>query len=123
MSAYGASCRSLGAHYEVTAVTALPHSHFALLEYLLHLNVGKKLSVSLLVSLLNSSYCSELTSKSSEALLLSFLSEGIVHIGPLIVLAFCCCKKVLCSGAKLAESLEPKLCVLLLVISGLEEYT
>ena len=116
MSAYGTSCRSLSTHYEMSAVTALPHSKLALLKDLVHLNVGKKLAVSFLVCLLDSSYHSELSRKSLEALLLSFLSEGIVHIGPLIILALCCCKKVLSGSAKLAESLEPKLCVLLLVV-------
>ena len=118
MSANGTSCRSLSTHYEVTAVAALPHGHLALLEYMLHLNVGKELSISLLVSLLDSGNCSELTCECGEALFLCFLSEGVVHIGPLVVLALCCCKKVLCGGAKLAESLEPKLCVLLLVVTS-----
>ena len=118
MSANGASLRSLCTHYEVTAVTALPHSHLSLLKYLLHLNVGKKLSVSLLVSLLDSGYHSELRSKSLEALFVSFLCEGVVHIGPLVVLALCRCKKVSRSVTKTAESLEPKLCVLLLIVCG-----
>ena len=121
MSAYGASRRSLLTHYKVTAVTALPHSHLGLLKYLLKLNVGKKLSVSLLVCLLDSCYCSELTCKSGEALLLCFLCKGIVHIGPLIVLALCCSKKIARSVAKSAKSLEPKLSVLLLIVSGLLE--
>ena len=49
MSANGAYAGSLLAHYEVAAVTALPHGLLALLKYLLHLNVGEELSVSFLV--------------------------------------------------------------------------
>ena len=115
MCTYGASTGSLLTHYKVTAVTALPNCLISLLEYLLKLYVGKKLSVSLLVGLLDSCNHSELSCKSLEALLLSLLSEGVIHIGPLVVLALCSVKKVSCGVAKLAKSLEPKLCVLLLV--------
>ena len=121
MSANGAYAGSLLAHYEMTAVTALPHGLLALLEYLLHLNVGKKCTISLLVSALDSCYCSELECKNLEALFLCLFCKGVVHIGPLIVLALCCCSKVSCGVAKAAERLEPKLCVLLLVVSSLLE--
>ena len=119
MCANGASAGSLGSHYKVTAVAALPHGHLSLLEYLLHLNVIKELSVSLLMSLLDSSNHSELVCKSLKALFLSFLCEGVVHIGPLVVFALCCCKKVSRGVTKSAESLEPELCMLLLVVCGL----
>ena len=121
MCTYGASTGSLLTHYKVTAVTALPNGLISLLKYLLKLNVGKKLSVSLLVGLLDSGYHSELSGKSLEALLLCFLCEGVVHIGPLVVLTLCSVKKVGSGVAKLAKSLEPELCMLLLVVSGLLE--
>ena len=119
MSANGAQLGSSLTHHQVTAVAALPDCFACLLKYLLHLNVGKELSVSLLVGLLDSGYHSELSSKSLEALFLCLSCEGVVHIGPLVVLALCSVKKVCCGVAKLAKSLEPKLCVLLLVVCGL----
>ena len=121
MSANGTSQRSLSTHYKVTAVAALPHSHLRLLEYLLHLYVGKKLVISLLVRLFDSCNSSELECKSLEALFLSFLSKGVVHIGPLIVLALCCCNKVSCGVTKAAKCLEPEFSMLLLVVCGLLE--
>ena len=78
MCTNGANRRSLETHYKVTAVAALPHGHLALSEYLLHLNVVKKSSVSLLVRLLDSCYCAELECDSGEALFLCLILFGYV---------------------------------------------
>ena len=123
MVANGALLGSVCAENEVSAVAAFPHNDSALFEYSLGLYVGKKRTVSFLVSLLNSCNASELSCELVEALCLCVLCELIVHIGPFVVFTLCCVEKVFSSVAKLSESLEPKLCVLLLVISGLEEYS
>ena len=80
-----------------------------------------KCAVSLLVSLLDSSNSAELCSELGKALFLSVLSKAVVHIGPLVVLALSRVEKVLCGITELTKCLEPKLCVLLLVLSGLQE--
>ena len=102
MSAYGAYGRSLLAHYEMSAVAALPHGLLALFKYLLHLNVVKKSAVSFLVRLLDSRYSSELISNCLKALFLSFLSKGVVHVCPLVVFTCCRSRKVLSCVSKLS---------------------
>ncbi len=116
MSANGAHSGRFFTHYEVTAVTAFPHRHFAFFEYCLHLNVVKKRAISFLVSLFDSCNHSELSSECLESLFLSLFGECIVHICPLVVFAFSSCEEVLSCVTELAERLEPKLSVLLLVV-------
>ena len=123
MVANGALLGSLCAENEMSAVAAFPHNYSALFEYSLSFYVGKKRTVSLLVSLFNSRYTAELCCKLVEALCLCVLCKLIVHIGPLIVLTLCFVEKVFCGVTELAKSLEPKLCVLLLVFCCLEEYS
>ena len=121
MLAYGANLGCSSTDNHVSAVTALPNGNTALLEYCLLFYVVQKCAVSLLVSLLDSSNSAELCSELGKALFLSVLSKAVVHIGPLVVLTLSGVKKVLSGIAKLTESLEPELCVLLLVLSGLKE--
>ena len=121
MLAYGANLGCSSTDNHVSAVTALPNGYTALLEYCLLLYVVQKCAVSLLVSLLDSSNSAELCSELGKALFLSVLGKAVVHIGPLVVLTLSGVKKVLGGIAKLAKCLEPKLCVLLLVLSGLKE--
>ena len=71
--------------------------------------------------LLDGAYHSELCCKCREALCLSCLGEVFVHVCPLVVLAVSSCCKVLSCCADALELLEPHLCVLFLVVSGLEE--
>ena len=121
MLAYGANLGCSSTDNHVSAVTALPNGYTALLEYCLLLYVVQKCAVSLLVSLLDSSNSAELCSELGKALFLSVLSKAVVHIGPLVVLALGRVEKVLCGITEFTKCLEPKLCVLLLVLSGLKK--
>ena len=121
MRADRAGSRSLGTHDEVTAVAALPHGHLALLEDLLHFHVAQQGAIALLVGLFDLGDQTELRSQLLEALFLSFLGHAVVHIGPLVVLAVGGRQQVLGGVAQLAQSLEPQLGVLLLIVGGLQE--
>ena len=121
MLAYGAKLGSLRTNYDMSAVAALPDLYAALFKYGLRLYVIEKCAVSLLVRLLDSRNAAHLLSKVVEALLVSLARHSVVHIRPLVVLALCCGDEVFCRRSKSAESLEPKLCVLLFVFCGLKE--
>ena len=121
MGADRADLRSLGANHDVTAVAALPDLNLALLKDLLGLHVVQQGAVSLLMGLLNGSNASELGRKSRKALFLGLLGHTVIHIGPLEVLALSSMEKVLSGIAQLAQLLEPKLSVLLLVLGSLQE--
>ena len=66
MLTYRTYLRSFGSYNNMTTVTAFPHLNFTLLKYLFHFNVVKKSSISLLMSLLDGSYASELFGKFME---------------------------------------------------------
>ncbi len=121
MSAYGANIGSLYAQYHVAAVTAFPKGYAALLENFLGFNIVEKLAIALLVGLLNSCNAAELSCQLQEAFLFGIGCHAVIHVGPLIVFALGCVEEVLCGVAQLTQSLEPKLCVLFLVFSGLQE--
>ena len=121
MLAYRAGFRRLGADNQMTTVTALPHGDAALFKDCLGLYIVQQRAIALLMRLLNSSNAAELLRQIVEALFVSLTSHAVIHIGPLCVLTFCGVQKILCRVAHLAECLEPKLCVLLLVFGGLEE--
>ena len=121
MSAGGADLRSGSSYHDMSAVTALPNLDLALLEYLSGLNVVKKRAVSFLVRLLNSGYKAEFSCELVESLFLSGLCKARVHISPLIVLTVSGRGEVLCGVADALKLLEPKLCVLLLILSGLQK--
>ena len=121
MRAHRANLRRLLAHHEVTAVAALPHGLLALFKDLLHLHIGKQRAVALLVALLDLADLAELLRQGGKALLLRFLREGGVHVGPFVVLALGGGSKVLRGIAQRAQRLEPHLRVLLLILCGLQE--
>ena len=50
-----------------------------------------------------------------------YIWGDVVHIGPLVIFALSCRKKVCRGGSKTAKRLEPKLCMLLLIVSSLLE--
>ena len=111
------------ANVQVTVLESLPNLDTLALKDLTGLNALKKLLIALLVSLLDVTDKTELSSDLCEALLLSYLSEVSVHSGPLVVLASCCVLEVLCSLWNLAavEILEPKFSVNALVARSLGE--
>ena len=121
MCADGAELRGLGADNDVAAVTALPNLNLALLKDLLGLHVVQESAVSVLVALLDGCNAAELGSKLLEAFFFSFLGHTVIHIGPLEVLALSGVEKILGGIAQLTQLLEPKLCMLFLVLCGLQE--
>ena len=121
MSAYRAFFGSLGANDYVSAVPALPDFYLGPFEYLSGLDVLKQGSVAFFVSLFYCRYSSELLGKLRESFLVRDLSETVVHVCPLEVLAVGCCGKVGGSIAYAFELLEPELSVFFLVKSSLGE--
>ena len=91
--------RSLRTYYDMTAVTALPYFHFALLKHSSRLNVVEQCAIALLMTLLDSCYEAEFLCQLVEAFLVSGLRKAFVHIRPFVVLAFCSILKVLCGSA------------------------
>ena len=73
------------------------------------------------MALLDGRNAAELRSKLREALRFRGLRKALIHVGPLVVLAVCRCRKVLCGAADAAQLLEPHLRMLLLVVRGQQE--
>ena len=105
----------------MSAVAALPHLHFALLEDGGRLDVLQQGTIALLVAFLDGSHHTELGSQFLETFLFGSLCETFVHIGPFVVLAVGSMLEVLGGIADAAEFLEPQLGVLLLVVGSFEE--
>ena len=121
MCTNGADLRSLGANYDMTAIAALPHLHFALLEDSSSLDVLQQSTIALLMTFLDDGYQTELGSQFVETFLFGSLCETFIHVGPFVVLAIGSMLEVLGGIADAAEFLEPQLGVLLLVVGSLEE--
>ena len=121
MSASWAELRSLCTYYDMTTVAAFPNLDFALLEHFLCLNIAEQSAITLLMTLLDCSYETELCSKLLEAFFFSCLCEAIIHVSPLIVLAIGSSSKVLSSCANTLKFLEPELSVLLLIVGSVLE--
>ena len=79
---------SLRTDDNVSAVAANPDSVSVTAEDESVLDVLQQLAIALLVSLLDGSDSAELVCQLCEAFLLGILSHAVVHVGPLIVLAF-----------------------------------
>ena len=121
MCASRANLRSLGADYDVTAVAAFPYLDFALLEHFLSLDILEKCAIALFMTLLDSSYEAEFLCEYVESLFVCGLCETVIHISPLIIFSVCSLNEVVCGVADTLKFLELEFCVLLLVVSGLEE--
>lgn len=118
---YGAHVGSLDSDRDVSAITAFPDSHSALLENLLCLHVSEQSAVSLFVPLLYRSNSAELLCQILESFLVGFFRHTRIHIGPFIALAFRGMEKVFRGISYLSESPEPKFCVFFLVVCRLQE--
>ena len=105
----------------MSAVSALPHLHFALLEDSLCLYIVQQGTVALFVMLLDLRNGTELLSQIMEALLIGGLRESVIHIRPFIVLARGCGCKILRGVSDAAQLLEPHLGMLLLVVRCLQK--
>ena len=105
----------------MTAVAALPDLHFALLKDLQGFHILQQLAVALFVVLLNGSNQAELGCQLLEAFLLSGLGKACIHIGPLVVLAFCSVQQVFSGITDAVQFLEPQLCMFLFVFGSLQE--
>ena len=103
----------------MTTVAAFPHGDTGLFEHIVGLNILEQGTIALLMGLLNGSHAAELLSQSMEAFLVSFLGHTGVHICPLVAFALSGVLQILRSIAKLAQSFEPKLCMLFLIFGSL----
>jgi len=121
VGADGTDVRGGGAHYDMSAVAALPYLNLTLGKDGGGLNVLEQGAVALLVLLLYGAHHTELGGQLREAFSFRGLGEALVHIGPLIVLAIGSGSEVLGGVSYAVELLEPEFGVLLLVVSGLEE--
>ena len=83
----------------MTAVAALPYLYFALLEYGSCLYIFQESTITLFVMFLDLADHTEFCCQCMETFLISGLCELIIHIGPLVVFAVCCCRKVCCGIA------------------------
>ena len=121
MGAYRAYLRRLGANHDVAAVAAFPHLDLALLEHFLHLHVFKQRPIALFMVLFNGSHGAELGGQGREPLFFRGNGEALVHIGPFIVFAVSCRRKILRCIADAVQFLKPHLGVLFFVIGCFQE--
>ena len=121
MIAHGADLGSLCANHQMTAVAALPHGDTALFKDRFGLHILQQCAVALLMGLLDCGNAPELLRKRMEALFIGLLCHAVVHIRPLGILAFGGMKQVFGSISQLAQSLEPELGMLFLILGSLEE--
>ena len=123
MVAHGANLRGLGADDDVAAVGALPDAVAVAGEDYALFDVGKELTIALLVLFLDGAYHLELCGNRVEAFLAGFFCHAGIHIGPLEVLAGSGVLQVLYSAGDFAamQVFEPDLGVFLFIGSGLLE--
>ena len=105
----------------MTAVAALPHLDFALLEDGSGGDVLQQGAIALFVMFLDSANLTKLLGKFGETLFLSGLGKALVHIGPLEILTVSSSAKVLFGGADALKLAQPHLCVVTLVGGGVQE--
>ena len=117
MRTNGTNLRRFRTNNNVSAVPALPNLNFALLKYLLHLYIIQKRAIPLLVVLLNSAHCPELSRKLRESFRFRSLGEILIHLCPFVILAFSRRKQIVRRSPNTVQLLEPNLRVLLLIIS------
>ena len=106
---------SLLGYYLMSAVAALPYYFLFLLENGTVLEILCKLQISLLVLFLDSSNASHLSGDLWESFLVSYVCKLRIHLCPLTVLAFSCCKQVLFGCSDSYSQLVPELCMLFLI--------
>ena len=121
VQAGGTHLRGGSAHYNVTAVAALPHLDLALFKDLSRLHIVQQGTIALLVALLDGGYQTELGGKLREPLLFGGFGKAVVHIGPLVVFTLSGVEQVLGSASHTMQFLKPQLCMGLLVLGGLQE--
>ena len=113
--------RSGNAHNNVSAVAAFPDGDARLFKHRFALYVFQKRAVSFLMRFFNGGNAPELRGESGEPFFLRLACHSFVHVCPLGVFALGGVKQVFSGISQSAQSLEPQLCVFLLVLRGLEE--
>ena len=121
MVAGGTHLRGIGAHHDVTAVTAFPDLYLALGKDLRHFHIAQQRTVALLVVLFDGAHQTELLGKLRKALLLGGFGEGLVHVCPLVVFTVSRSDQIFGGIADAGQLLEPHLCVFLFVFGGLQK--
>ena len=117
----GADLGGFSADDDVTAVAALPDADTALAEDLGGLHVVQQGTVAFLVVLLDGRDGPELLGQLVESLLVGFAGELVIHVRPLVVLAFGGVQQVFGGRAHAAQMVEPELGVFALVVGSLQE--
>ena len=105
----------------MTAVAAFPNLNAGLFKDLLRFHIVQQRTVAFLMGLFNGADRTETLGKRMKALLLGVLRHSCIHIGPFGVFTLCCVQQVFGGVTQFAELLEPELCVLFFVFSGLKE--
>ena len=123
MHAHRANLGSLAADDDVTAVAANPGAIAVAREDEAALDVADELAIALLMMLLDGTDHAELRGDLLEALLVGDLSELVVHVGPLVVLAIGGIVQIRdrVRNSTIMQVLEPNLGMLFLVLRSLEE--
>ena len=121
MIADRAAVRRLCSDHDMPAVAAFPYGNAGLFEDLHRFHILQQLSVALFMMLFNGSHAAELLRQFMEAFFIRFPGKTVIHVSPLIILAFRGVQQVLLCIAQLSQRLEPELRVLLLIFRGLEE--
>ena len=121
MIADRAAVRRLCSDHDMPAVAAFPYGNAGLFEDLHRFHILKQLSVALFMVFFNGSHAAELLRQFMEAFFIRFPGKTVIHVSPLIILAFRGVQQVLLCIAQLSQRLEPELRMLLLIFRGLEE--
>ena len=121
MVADGALLGSSFADYDMAAVRALPDTITFAGEDHLVFHVLQQLAVTLFVMFLDRADHGKLSCNLDKALFLRLFRHAGIHIRPLGILALGSMEQVLGGIAQLAQSLEPQLSVLLLVLCSMQE--
>ena len=121
MSADWANFRSLLPYNNMATIAALPYTHTRAFEDLGHFNILEQCTIPFLVTFLNGSHHTELSSQCLESLFFSSFGKRLIHVRPFVVFACSCSCKILGSIANAIQLLEPKFSMFLLIVCGLEE--
>ena len=109
MIAGGANFGSLCSNDDVSAVAAFPNLDFALFNYLSHLNVLKKRTISFFVVLFDGGNKPEFSCKLGKTFFVGGLCKACIHVGPFIVFAFGGVSEVFGGVTDSVQLLEPQL--------------
>ena len=106
---------------DMTAVAAFPYLNLALCKDSGGFDVLEQRAVAFLVVAFDGGNETELGSKLGKAFFFRVLCKAVIHVGPLVVFAFCRMEQVFSGVTDAGKLLEPQLCVFLFVVGGLQK--